>query len=270
MEVLKLSPDARLEPAPEPAAFDYGLMIAKVAALAFPHCLGPAVGFFDLLTAPARGRRMNEWCEELRLRLNELSQKVNRLTPEALAKDEAFFSAFAQATQAALRTHQQEKLAALKNAVINAALGHEPDADRQQQFVALVDRFADKHLVLLHFFKDPARFFQAKGKPVPEVPFSSQEFPRKLLVYDLVQDAMPQLIHSLQSTIAQRTAAPYQFIELVLQDLVSAKLIALERHKETWAVPKFDANRQPTPVRPLITHLGEEFLSFISEPEAGQ
>jgi len=94
-------------------------------------------------------------------------------------------------------------------------LRREPDADRQQQFLALVERFAATHLVLLNFFKDPAGCFQAQGKPVPEVPFSSEEFPRKLLVYDLVQEAMPQFVNSAKSPSAQRTAAPFQFIELV-------------------------------------------------------
>ncbi len=88
------------------------------------------------------------------------------------------------------------------------------------------------------------------------------------MVYDLIKDAMPQLVEHGKSASVQRTAAAYQFIELILEDLVSAKLIALERHQETWAVPKFNNNRQPTPVQPLITHLGEDFLSFITGPEA--
>jgi hypothetical protein len=238
-----------------------------VASVAFPF-VGAGVTLIDLVTAPLRGKRLTDWCEGFRLRFNDLNQKVAGLTPESLAASDAFISAFAQATQAALKTHQQEKLTALRNAVVNVALGREPDIDRQQQFLALVDQFSATHLVLLHFFKDPAVFFQTNGKPVPQIPFSSPELPRKLLVYELVRDAMPQLVHRVQSTTAQRTAAPYQFIELVLQDLVSAKLITLERHKETWAVPKFNRDSRPTPLQPLITHLGEDFLSFITEQEA--
>ena len=89
------------------------------------------------------------------------------------------------------------------------------------------------------------------------------------MVYDLIEDAMPRCSSNTANPASvQRTAAAYQFIELILEDLVSAKLIALERHQETWAVPKFNNNRQPTPVQPLITHLGEDFLSFITGPEA--
>ena len=80
-----------------------------------------------------------------------------------LGKTSSLLSAALTATQAALRTHQQEKLDALKNAVVNVALGREPEADRQQQFLALVDRFAAAHLILLQFSKDPAAFFHSKG-----------------------------------------------------------------------------------------------------------
>src|ERR1035438_9693178 len=120
MEELSLNPDQSLEPAPGKTAVDYGLAIAKVASIAFPF-FGAGVTLVDLVTAPLRGKRFSDWCEEIRLRLNDLSEKVDGMTPEALAKDDAFFSAFAQATQAALRTHQQEKLDALRNAVLNVA-----------------------------------------------------------------------------------------------------------------------------------------------------
>ena len=76
MEKLNLNPDHQLEPAPESTAFDRALTAAKVGALAFPF-LGAGVAFIDLLTAPLRGKRMNDWCEEFRLRFNDLSQKVD-------------------------------------------------------------------------------------------------------------------------------------------------------------------------------------------------
>src|ERR1700688_4621178 len=111
MEKLNLNPDTRLAPAPARSALDYGLAVAQVGGIAFPFG-GAGVKLFDLVTAPLRGKRMSDWCEELRLRLNELSQKIEGLTPEALAASDPFVSAFAQATQSALKTHQAEKLQA--------------------------------------------------------------------------------------------------------------------------------------------------------------
>ncbi|MDQ2839906.1 MAG: hypothetical protein M3Y72_02470 [Acidobacteriota bacterium] len=96
-----------LEPAPESTAFDHALAVAKVGALAFPF-LGSGIALFDLIAAPLRGKRITDWCEQLRLRLNNLSDEVKGLTPEKLADNEEFISAFAHAAQAATRTHQEE------------------------------------------------------------------------------------------------------------------------------------------------------------------
>jgi hypothetical protein len=152
MAILNLEPDSRLEPAPDRTAFDYGLAVAKVGALAFPF-LGAGVTLFDLVTAPSRGKRLNDWCEELRLRLNEVSRKVDTLTPESLATNDTFVSAFAQATQAAVRSHQTDKLEALRNAVINVAIGNAPPEDLQMIFLNLVDSFTPTHLHVLGFFE---------------------------------------------------------------------------------------------------------------------
>ena len=147
-----MKPDSRLEPAPERTAFDYSLAIAKAGALVFSF-LGPGVTLFDLVTAPLRGKRLGNWCEDLRLALNELSQKVDGLTPEALATNDAFVSAFAHATQAALRSHQTEELAALRNALLNVAIGSAPSEDLQIIFLNLVDSFTPTHLQTLAFFQ---------------------------------------------------------------------------------------------------------------------
>lgn len=152
MDQLKINPDPRLEPAPDPTAFDYALAAAKAGTLAFPF-LGTGVTLFDLVTAPLRGKRMHDWCEELRLRLNDLSHKVSGLTPERLAQDEAFISTFAHASQAAMRNHQTEKLDALRNAVLNMAIGNAPAADMEQFFLTLVDSFTPVHLTILAYFE---------------------------------------------------------------------------------------------------------------------
>jgi len=140
--------DSRLAQAPEPTAFDYSLVLAKIGALAFPF-LGTGITLFDLVTAPLRNKRFTDWCEQLRLRLNELSQKVDGLTPQALATNDAFISAFAQATQAVIRTHQKEKLEALRNAVLNVAVAKAPSEDMQLMFLNLVDSFTPIHLQIL-------------------------------------------------------------------------------------------------------------------------
>jgi hypothetical protein len=263
MEKLNINLDTRLiEPAPERTGFDYGVSVAKAGTLVFPF-LGAGVTLFELITTPLRTKRLSDWLEQLRLQINELSQIVATLTPAGLAEDEAFNAAFFQAAQAVLRTHQKEKLDALRNAVVNVALGQETNADRQAQFLAFADRFTAAHLTLLRFFQDPAAHFEQRHIPVPAVPIGAN-----LLAYELVRAALPELHHQLQSAEKERTASAFQTFQALFDDLTAAKLVALQQIKggTAWIVPRFATQPTPYPVNSVITHLGEDFLAFISEP----
>ena len=74
---------------------------------------------------------------ECRARLEE----EGRLMRETLYDNEAFVDAVARGVQAAIRTGQQEKRAALRNAALNAALNLVPDEAERQMFLELVERF---------------------------------------------------------------------------------------------------------------------------------
>jgi hypothetical protein len=54
-----------------------------------------------------------------------------------------------------MRTHQQEKIAALRNSVKNAALRHAPDENLQLMFLRFVDEFTPLHLRVLAVFDNP-------------------------------------------------------------------------------------------------------------------
>lgn len=145
--------------------------VAKVASIPFPF-LGPGVSLIDFITAPSRSKRLTDWCEQLRVALNELHERVKGLTPEALAKNEAFISLVAHATQAALRTHRAEKREALLNAVMNAVAGTAPSEDMQLIFLNLVDTFTPTHLAVLRDFqtKDhPSRVQYRKQRDLTQV-----------------------------------------------------------------------------------------------------
>jgi glycine/serine hydroxymethyltransferase len=129
-----------------------GIIDGEGRDVALPF-LGSGITLFDLLTGPKRGKRMSDWCDDLRQRLNGLSRKVNSLTPEKLAASDAFVSAFAQATIAALKTLQKEKLEALRNAVLNVAVGTTLAEDLQTLFINLIDSFTPQHLLALDYLE---------------------------------------------------------------------------------------------------------------------
>jgi hypothetical protein len=97
---------------------------------------------------------LSNWLDELRQKFNELSHTVAGLAPERLSRDEAFSSAFAHATQAAMRSYRAEKLEALRSAVLNIAIGRAPAEDLQLIFLNLIDRFTPTHLQTLAFLAE--------------------------------------------------------------------------------------------------------------------
>jgi hypothetical protein len=108
---------------------------------------------FGLLTSPL-ARRRDDWMEDLERRLRDLERSVEGFRFEDLGQNEQFVSATLVATQAALKTHQTEKLEALRNAVMNVALAKGPTEDLQLMFLNFVDSFPPSHLRLLSYLDD--------------------------------------------------------------------------------------------------------------------
>src|SRR4051812_2611295 len=82
-------------------------------------------------------RRRDAWFTNLAVGLEDLRQKLEGLDVEALADDDVFVDAVVTASRVAVRTLQQEKLDAARNAVLNVALPGAPDEDEQQVFFGL-------------------------------------------------------------------------------------------------------------------------------------
>ena len=65
-------------------------------------------------------KRQADWLDDLAEAVEELQRQVEEpLTFEQLAENEGFMDAVVTATRASHATHQKEKLAALRNGVLN-------------------------------------------------------------------------------------------------------------------------------------------------------
>jgi len=135
---------------PKPQFEDVRHATVKGLLAIVPGFGGPASELMGLLSSPLAQRR-DDWFADLARRLRDLEGRVEGFRFENLDQNEQFISATQQATLAAMRTHQAEKLDALKNAVLNIAVGRERE-DRQTNFIALVDRFTPAHLKVLQKF----------------------------------------------------------------------------------------------------------------------
>lgn len=108
---------------------------------------------FQHVIQPPLERRREDWMIQVGERLNSLEEAGLNLGE--LQDNDEFISAVLSATQIALRTHQEEKLRALRNAVINVAKGHSPEETLQQVFFNLIDSFTGLHIRILKVFQAP-------------------------------------------------------------------------------------------------------------------
>lgn len=111
--------------------------ITKAGLSAIPIVGGPAVELFQYVVQPPLEKRRFEWMTSIGEKLNELEE--NKFDLEKLKNDENFISVMMNASQMALRTHQEEKLDALRNAILNVAKGEAPDESVQHLFLNFVD-----------------------------------------------------------------------------------------------------------------------------------
>ncbi len=152
---------------PERDASDVIHTVVKAGLSAIPIIGGPAAELFAAVVTPPLDRRRQSWMEEIAEGLRQLEEDRG-VKLEDLQQNEAFVDTALLATQAALRTSQQEKRRALRNAILNAALPGPPGQSLQQVFVNLIDTMTEWHLQLLHLFHDPKQWFEERKRKVPD------------------------------------------------------------------------------------------------------
>lgn len=134
--------------------------------------------------------------------LQELTDDWPRM--EDLPLNDVFLDAVANAGRVTQATHQQEKLRALRNAVLNSIGPAAPTIDEQVRFFRLIEEFTPAHLRLLSFLDDPGAAFDAAGVPRP----------------DLLMGGRSSLLGALPEWVVHSR----EWIDLVAGDLTSAAL----------------------------------------------
>jgi hypothetical protein len=138
---------------PKSSKGDVAHALVKAGLSTLPVVGGPAVELFQYLVQPPLERRRHEWMTQIGEKLRELEAQGLKL--EELQQNEQFISAVMQASTAALRTHKQEKLAALRNAILHIATGQGPEETIQHLLLTFIDEFSEMHLRVLTFARAP-------------------------------------------------------------------------------------------------------------------
>lgn len=218
---------------PQKTAGDYLHLTAKVGLSAFPVVGGPAAELFNAIIAPPIEKRRNDWLNHLEARLRTLEQE-KRLKIEDLRENQEFVTAILEATTVALRNHHQEKIDALRNAVLNSALGNCPSDVKSALFLAFVDQFTVWHLKVMKELSDQ----ELKGQAT--IPKTS--------------------IETIAEVVLERIAAlrgQQALAETVVEDLCRKGLLFWSGGRTLTYIP---------PGTSQLTGLGQEFLKYISGP----
>ena len=93
----------------------------KVVASLVPIFGSPVIELINMLVTPKLQQRRDSWFQELGERVKKLEEE-GKINYEELQKDDVFIDIVIKATEVALKTHQNEKLIALRNALLNTAL----------------------------------------------------------------------------------------------------------------------------------------------------
>ena len=128
--------------------------VARATISAVPVMGGALVEAFNSLIEPPMARRRTEWMVQVTEAINELYEK-GFVTEQDLQSNDKFFTTLVHASNVAIKNHEQEKLSALRNAVLNSALPEAPDDTLQQLFLNLIDSYTSWHIAILKLFQDP-------------------------------------------------------------------------------------------------------------------
>jgi len=223
---------------PEPSGADAAHFVAKAAISALPTFGGPAAQLFAAVVTPPLERRRQTWMEEVAEGLRRLEDQ-GKVSFEELREDEDFIDTLLHASLAAMRTHQREKRAALRNAVLNSVLPNPPDESLRLVFLSLIDQFTVWHLRLLKLFQDPKEWARKHNRDYGSIYAN--------VLSRMLEGAYPEL-HGRRD-----------FYDLLWRDLHLKGLVNTDSLHVMMTASGSMAKR--------TTDLGDRFLSFIEGPE---
>jgi hypothetical protein len=232
-------PDDKYSP-PRQTTADTGHAIARATAQLVPVVGSAAVELLNHVVMPPLERRRDDWMATVAAALRSHDVRL-----EDIGERQELLDTFLQASASAIRTSSEEKRAALRNAVVNAALANEDadtDAARRQVMLRLVDDFGVWHLRILDLFNDPINWF---GGRAIELPRRDPRGHPPLNWVDLIDVAFPPMKSQLE------------LLAIITNDLARAKLIEADPLRSGSSV---------APYRKLTTNFGETFVSFVRAP----
>ncbi|EJL83745.1 hypothetical protein PMI15_02542 [Polaromonas sp. CF318] len=227
-----------MEKLPEKATGDTVHAIVKSIASAVPTAGGPLSVLLETLFAPPIERRREKWFKQLAEVVSQLEQRVEGLSAENLSQNELFITIAIQATTIALRNHQDEKISALRGAILHAGLPDGPDEQLQLMFLQFVDELTPLHIAMLAILNGPVRWMEQHQMQYPGWGMGS--------VSAVVEHCLPVV------------RGRREVYEQIVRDLQARGLI----HQGQFLNVNMTGNGM---VESRTTEIGKAFIAYVSE-----
>lgn len=222
---------------PLPSLGDAAHAIARAGLSFIPVVGGPAVELLNTIVMPPLQRRREKWMRDVGEALQRL-EAHGKVRLDGLSTNDDFVDTAVRATMTALRTSQEEKRAALRNAVLNAALPTAPDQAVQEMFVRWVEELTVWHLRILKLFQDPRAWAERK-----DIQYSGS---MSTSLAQILETGLPQL------------RGRREFYDQVWNELHQRGLVNTSKLQGMMTAEGALERR--------TTEIGDAFLRFISEP----
>jgi hypothetical protein len=231
--------------------------LAKAGISAIPYLGGPAKELLGYYVVPPLERRRVEWMNSIAERLTQLEREEKGFKLADLQNNQMFLTAVLHATTIALRTHQEEKLQALQNAVVNTAQRIDVEETLQLLFLNTVDALTPLHLKVLKYLNNPSQWFHDKGMIVHDIgkggievqryPNNQQEAVRVRTPYD-----------GLEMMLYSEISRPWGLLDVILADLFARGLIEVNQST-------LEKRTRESVLSSRTTSLGEQLVKYISD-----
>lgn len=196
---------------------------------------------FDFLNSAFRSLingRQERWNQIVAEALVEIRDSAGEPGADKALASEHFLTVVTEATLIACRNHDEEKIRALRNAVLHTALSDDgPDEPVQLMFLRLIDYLTPLHLVTVALLNDPAAWMEKHDVPDPRWPVGTSS--------TVIQYCVPSL-----------RGRP-DILEMIVRDLQGAGLV---EQGYFLRIPMSDAGI----LQAHTTDSGRQFVRFIS------
>lgn len=224
---------------PKSSAGDAVHTTARVALSMIPVVGGAAKEIFNAIVVPPLAKRQAEWLESMAAKLREVEQQIEGFKIENLSSNENFVSIVTYATFLAIRNHQEEKLEALQNAVLNTALSSLVEEDLQHIFLNYIDELTPWHLKVLKFLDCPEEWVKQNKIPISNYTKGGASA--------VLYDAFPELKKN------------RDFAKQLIRDL-SVRGLASDWDSMNVMTSRYGMFASRT------TSIGKQFLEFVTSP----